>query len=119
MYVCLVIEKLRSLPGGSDGKESAWSADDPDSIPAWVRKIPWRRKWQPTPQYSCLANSVDGLQSMRLQRAEHDRATNTHLFFAFYTNTDISCILCNIKTQHFKGQNQGEITDISEIIKIY
>ena len=24
----------------------------------WVRKIPWRRKWQPT-QYSCLGNPVD------------------------------------------------------------
>ena len=25
----------------------------------WVRKIPWRRKWQPL-QYSCLENPVDG-----------------------------------------------------------
>ena len=24
----------------------------------WVRKIPWRRVWQPTP-YSCLENPVD------------------------------------------------------------
>ena len=24
----------------------------------WVRKIPWRRKWQPTP-YSCLENPMD------------------------------------------------------------
>ena len=24
----------------------------------WVRKIPWRRKWQPT-SYSCLENSMD------------------------------------------------------------
>ena len=24
----------------------------------WVRKIPWRRKWQPT-QYSCLGNPMD------------------------------------------------------------
>ena len=22
----------------------------------WVRQIPWRRKWQPTPVYSCLEN---------------------------------------------------------------
>ena len=33
----------------------------------WVRKIPWRRKWQPTP-VSCLENSMDRgawrLQSM-------------------------------------------------------
>ena len=25
----------------------------------WVGKIPWRRKWQPTPGYSCLENSMD------------------------------------------------------------
>ena len=24
----------------------------------WVRKIPWRRKWQPTPVF-CLENSID------------------------------------------------------------
>ena len=29
----------------------------------WVRKIPWRRKWQPIP----LTEKLGGLQSMRLQ----------------------------------------------------
>ena len=32
------------IVGGSDGKESA--CNDP-----WVRKIPWRRKWQPIPVF--------------------------------------------------------------------
>ena len=36
------------FPGGSDGKETACNAGDLGSIP-WVRKTPWRRKWQPTP----------------------------------------------------------------------
>ena len=36
-----------SLLPVSDGKTSACSAGDPGSIP--VGKIPWRRKWQPTP----------------------------------------------------------------------
>ena len=31
------------FPGGSDGKDSP-AIQDP-----WVRGIPWRRKWQPTP----------------------------------------------------------------------
>ena len=34
------------FPGGSDGKESACNAGDPDSIPGsdpWVGRIPWRR----------------------------------------------------------------------------
>ena len=33
--------------GGSDGKESAYNARDLGFNP-WVRKIPWRRKGQPT-----------------------------------------------------------------------
>ena len=27
-------------------------------FPSWVRKIPWRKRWQPT-QYSCLGNPTD------------------------------------------------------------
>ena len=33
--------------GGSDGKESTCKPRRPGFNP-WVRKIPWRRKWQPT-----------------------------------------------------------------------
>ena len=43
------------FPGGSDGKESTCNARRPGFDP-WVRKIPWRRAWQPA-QYSCLENS--------------------------------------------------------------
>ena len=25
----------------------------------WVKKIPWSRKWQPAPVFSCLENSMD------------------------------------------------------------
>ena len=38
------------FPDGSDSKESASSAGDPGFDP-WVGKIPWRRKWQPTPVF--------------------------------------------------------------------
>ena len=37
-------------PGGSDGKESACQCRVPGFDP-WVRKIPWRRAWQPTPVF--------------------------------------------------------------------
>ena len=37
----------QGLSGGSDGKQSAWS---PGFCP-WVRKIPWRREWLPTPAF--------------------------------------------------------------------
>ena len=43
----------QGFPGGTRGKEPAcqcrrhkWRGFDP-----WVRKIPWRRKWQPTPKF--------------------------------------------------------------------
>ena len=40
----------KSFPGGSDGKESACNARDPEFNP-WVGKIPWRRKRLPTPVF--------------------------------------------------------------------
>ena len=43
-----------SKPFSSDGKASACKAGDVGSIPGsdpWVGKIPWRRKWQPTPVF--------------------------------------------------------------------
>ena len=35
------------FPGGSVVKDPPANAGDPRFNP-WVRKIPWRRKWQPT-----------------------------------------------------------------------
>ena len=39
---------LQGFPGGSDSNESAWRFRRLGLDP-WVRKIPWRREWQPTP----------------------------------------------------------------------
>jgi len=40
---------------GSDGKESASNANlinaDQPRFNLWVRKMPWSRKWQPTPVF--------------------------------------------------------------------
>ena len=53
-------------PGGSDGKELACNAGDPDSVPG-SGKPPGEGNGYPL-QYSCLENSVDrepcGLLSM-------------------------------------------------------
>ena len=38
------------FPAGSDGKASACNVGDLGFHP-WVRKIPWRRAWQPTPVF--------------------------------------------------------------------
>ena len=38
------------LPGGLDGKEATRNAGDMGLIPG-SRRLPWRRKWQPTPVF--------------------------------------------------------------------
>ena len=44
----------------------------------WVRKIPWRRKWQPTPVFlpgEAQGQSLAGCSSRGHKRAGHDSAT--------------------------------------------
>ena len=47
----------------------------------WVRKIPWRRTWQPTPVYlpgeSPWTEEPGGLQSTGLQRVGHEQLCTT------------------------------------------
>ena len=62
---------------GSASKESPAMQNEHGLVP-WLRKIPWRRKWQPTPvllpgeshgQRSLLGNSPKGLkESDRTER---------------------------------------------------
>ena len=40
----------QGFSGGSDGKQSTHNMRYPGSNP-WIRKIPWKRKWQPTPVF--------------------------------------------------------------------
>ena len=39
------------FPNGSAGKESTCNAGNSGDTGLWVGKIPWRRKWQPTPVF--------------------------------------------------------------------
>ena len=40
------------IPGGAHGKESACQCRRHEMwVDLWVRRIPWRRKWQPTPVF--------------------------------------------------------------------
>ena len=48
--ICGGASGKEDFPGGSDGKASAYNAGDLCSIPGSGR-IPWRRKWQPTPVF--------------------------------------------------------------------
>ena len=49
---------MLSFRSGSDGKASVCNAEDNP----WVGKIPWRRKWQPTPGF--LPGKSHGLRSL-------------------------------------------------------
>ena len=64
------------LPCGSSGEEFACRKC---RFNPWVRRIPWRRKWQPL-QYSGLENSVDrGDWWATVQRvAKSQSLTHTH-----------------------------------------
>ena len=44
---------LRGFPGGTTGKEPACQCrrHKRHGFDPWVRKIPWRREWQPTPVF--------------------------------------------------------------------
>ena len=52
-----IIPKCLGFPGGSDDKESACKAEDPDSIPRLGRYS--REKNGNLLKYSCLENSMD------------------------------------------------------------
>ena len=45
------------LPWWLSGKESVCQCRR-HRFDSWIRKMPWRRKWQPV-QYSCLENPMD------------------------------------------------------------
>jgi len=57
---------LRGLPQRLSSKESTCSTGDigDNGFDSWVRKIPWRRKWQPAavylPRESCGQRSLVG-----------------------------------------------------------
>ena len=53
----LSLERVLDFPGGSDGKESAYNAGNPGSIPGSGRS----GEGNDNPlQYSCLENPMDG-----------------------------------------------------------
>ena len=63
----------REVPCDSVVKNPSANTGDEGSIP-WVGKIPWRRKWQPTPVF--LPGESHGQKSLAgSQRVGHDLVT--------------------------------------------
>ena len=67
-----------SLPGSTSGEEFVCHCRrcQRRGFDHWIRKIPWRREWQPTPVFlpeeSHSSEEPVGLQSMGSQRLGHD-----------------------------------------------
>ena len=74
----LYLPLMPGFPVGSDGKESACQcqAHKRCGLDPWVSKMPWRRKWQPTPVF--LPGELHGpeepggLWPIESQRVRHD-----------------------------------------------
>ena len=77
---------LQGFPGGSEGKASSCNVGDPGSIPG-LGRIPWRRKWQPTPvflpgeSYGFSQRSRAGYSPQG--RKESDTTERLHFHFLF------------------------------------
>ena len=82
---CLYTQKcllIVGFPGGSDGKHSPVVQD------TWVRKIPWRRQWQPTPVI--LPGKLHGQRNL----AQSDMTEQLSL-----TNYDTNKSICKTETE--------------------
>ena len=76
-HICVTMTQIKTSPlgspGGASGKEPACQCRRHKrcDFDLWVRKILWRRAWQPTPVFlpgeSPWTRESDGLQSIRLQ----------------------------------------------------
>ena len=70
------------FPGGSRWLRVCVQYRGPGFDP-WVRKIPWRREWQPTPVFLSEEFHEQRIQPMRSHRVGHYWVTNTLSFTIF------------------------------------
>ena len=80
LFVLFLVSLRTSLVAHMVKDQPANTGRRPGFAP-WVRKIPWRRQWQPTPVFmpgeSHGQDEPGGVQSMGLQRVGRDCSTNT------------------------------------------
>ena len=76
-----------TFPSGSVGKEVTCQCERPRSD-LWVRKIPWRRKWKPTPRFlrgeSHVQRSLEGYSPTTCKESDMTEQLSTHMLFISY-----------------------------------
>ena len=76
-----VVWRIKDFPGGASGKEPAchYRRLKRCSFSLWVRNIPWRRVWQPTPVFlpgeSRGQRSLAGCSPWGLKESDTTEAT--------------------------------------------
>ena len=103
IYKCqrvrILSDKIKEYICGSSGKESSLNAIDclqyrRPRFGSWVRKIPWRRKQQPTPVFlpgeSQRTEEPGGLQSMGLQELNTAQQLNYHHLIKRFSFIELS-----------------------------
>ena len=72
------------FPSGASGKESIcqWRRHKRHGFNPWIRKIPWRREWQPTPILlpGEWTEELGRLQLIGSQRVGHDWSSLVHTY---------------------------------------
>ena len=83
---CHKMYLIWGFPGGTSGKEPIcqYRTQKRWGLNPWVRKIPWRRAWQPTPVFLPggsheLGSLAVGWQSTGWQRVRNNRSDLAHM----------------------------------------
>ena len=103
------------FPGDSEGKASAQNAGN--KFDPWVRKIPWRMKWQPTPVL-LPGNPVDGeacLTTVHGVAKSWTRLSNFTFTYALQNDYITSLVnICHlIESQRFSCKRTSKIYSLS------
>ena len=98
---------VRDFPVGSDGKSICLQCRRSGFNP-WVGKIPWRRKWQPTPVFlpekSHGQRSLAGYSPWGLKESDMTERLSLHFTLSFYWLVHHLCEKILILTMTFRFQ---------------
>ena len=72
----------------------------------WVRKIPWRRQWQPTPAFLPGESHGQRLQSWSCKESDTNEASEHRQIIQTYLSNSLSmtCIGNNFKNKHLQSK---------------